>query len=163
MSTTYGILNKKSSKCYIGSTTTSLRQRLSVHYALLNNGKHWCGCLQADWLRLGKDAFEVITFNDNEDEVLETYPNEVYNHCRTAKRTDSSASVDDLLFKYLDTPDRWHKGKGRPAVVSYGTLSFTVTTLGGFARAMRFNAGKLHEVASGKRGSYKGFTVKWVG
>ena len=67
----YGIVNLRNGRVYVGQG--GFNRRWPVHIRLLNQGRHHCKELQADWQEYGTDAFEF--------RVLLIVPNELsYEH-----------------------------------------------------------------------------------
>lgn len=56
----YAIVNRASSKIYVGSTGCSLKRRWSCHQSLLKSGRHYNRHLQAAWNKYGEEVFEFL-------------------------------------------------------------------------------------------------------
>lgn len=69
----YCIKNKVNDKYYIGSTSTSFKQRWSTHKNKLNQNTHANEYLQRSWNKYGVDNFEfsIVEECDDKSDVLE--------------------------------------------------------------------------------------------
>lgn len=67
----YAIVNIQNNRVYIGQG--SFASRWPVHIRLLNQGKHHCWDLQADWLKYGANAFEFRVVYVAPPEILSEY------------------------------------------------------------------------------------------
>ena len=55
----YAIMCKPTGAVYVGSTKAKLSKRFREHRCLLENGRHKCEGMQADWTRYGKAQFVI--------------------------------------------------------------------------------------------------------
>lgn len=159
---TYAIVNKRSRKAYIG-TTSFLYQRVKQHTSALNTKTHTSKEFIADWERGAEFVVELYP-DKTEQELFDEWKNELYNRRKAA----GNGSTGEAKYPI----ERWQNYRGylllnrRKKVqryeVTFGELSFCIFSLSEFATVTGLDYAKLYEVARGKRTSHKGFKLKLV-
>lgn len=77
----YIITNVKNNKCYIGSSSHCIKNRITVHKRFLKQNKHDNSYLQASYNKYGKDAFrfEILEYCEKEECIIrEQYYMDIY-------------------------------------------------------------------------------------
>lgn len=109
----YAIINKINGKCYVGSTSVSLKSRFKSHRSMLRNNKHHSPSLQRAWNKSGEDCFAFMALEQVEDEGLvlireqhwikefnAAHPKLGYNVCPVAGTRSGTKQPEEMKERY---------------------------------------------------------------
>jgi hypothetical protein len=65
----YALRCKLNGFAYVGCTKWKTAKRMREHRCLLNAGRHSADLLQADWIRYGAEAFEIVVIQGLPDDA----------------------------------------------------------------------------------------------